>query len=36
MTISSLKLPPRYESARADLEKRLPPVRLPGGETVGG
>jgi glyoxalase family protein len=33
---TSLKLPPRYESARASVEKRLPPVRLPGGETVGG
>ena len=26
---ASLKLPPWLESSRADIERRLPPVRLP-------
>jgi glyoxalase family protein len=33
---TSLKLPQRYERDRERIEKRLPPVRLPNGETVGG
>jgi len=33
---TGLKLPSRYEADRARIEKRLPPVRLPGGGTVGG
>ncbi len=33
---TALKLPARYEADRDRIEKRLPPVRLPGGETVGG
>ena len=33
---TALRLPARYEQDRARIEKRLPPVRLPGGETVGG
>jgi glyoxalase family protein len=33
---TALKLPARYERDRERIAKRLPPVRLPGGETVGG
>ena len=33
---TALMLPSRYEADRDRIEKRLPPVRLPGGETVGG
>ncbi len=27
---TSLKLPPKFEGLRADIERRLPPIRLPG------
>jgi len=33
---TALKLPPRYEGERERIAKRLTPVRLPGGERVGG
>lgn len=33
---TALMLPSRYAHDRARIEKRLPPVRLPGGGTVGG
>ncbi len=33
---TALMLPARYERDRERIEKRLPPVRLPGGGTVGG
>jgi glyoxalase family protein len=33
---TALMLPPRYAADRERIEKRLPPVRLPGGGTVGG
>jgi glyoxalase family protein len=33
---TALKLPARYEADRERIARRLPPVRLPGGETVGG
>lgn len=32
---TALMLPPRYEADRERIARRLPPVRLPGGETVG-
>ena len=33
---TALKLPPRYEADRERIARRLPPLRLPGGERVGG
>ena len=33
---TALKLPPRYEADRERISRRLPPLRLPGGEEVGG
>jgi glyoxalase family protein len=33
---TALMLPSRYEADRDRIAKRLPPVRLPGGEIVGG
>lgn len=33
---TALKLPDRYEADRDRIARRLPPVRLPGGERVGG
>ncbi len=33
---TGLMLPPRYEDDRQRIARRLPPVRLPGGEQVGG
>jgi len=33
---TGLMLPPIYERDRGTIEKRLPPLRLPGGEAVGG
>jgi glyoxalase family protein len=31
-----LMLPEQYENIRDQIERRLPPVRLPGGTTIGG
>jgi glyoxalase family protein len=31
---TSLKLPPQYEARRADIERRLPPITLPGAGAV--
>ena len=33
---TALMLPPRYEADRARIARRLPPIRLPGGEDIGG
>ena len=32
----ALKLPPQYEGARAQIERRLPPVHLPGAPVGEG